>query len=350
MKLEVGILRRMWPHAPLKKIETISKISSECFAEFGIDDWNVVAELMGNISHENGAGTIVRESGAYREAQINKIFGPARSSAKVTPEEAQQIAALPVSDRGPALFERVYNLPHSPKLAKELGNHEPGDGWKYRGGGDLQLTGRGAYERIGKLTGHPEIIDDPDLLADPEISFRVACAEFAALGCIPLAKAGKTKACRVRVNGGSNGMEEVVVWVQRWKTVLPQVDSPVEAPRAADTGQKSIMSSKIVQSAVGTAATTAIGTAAKVAENANTTTTTVDIGAINDKISQASDTLTTITVAKDNATAIVTQVKPFLGIAHGTWGAIAIGFGVAALCFIGWTIYERWKKKQETGE
>lgn len=350
MKLEVGILRRMWPHAPLAKIETIARISEEVFAEFGIDDWNVVAELMGNISHENGAGTIVRESGAYSENRINEIFGPSRSSAKVTPEEAREIAALPLSQRGPVLFDRVYNLPRSPKLAKQLGNHMAGDGWKYRGGGDLQLTGRGSYERIGKLTGHPEIVENPDLMANPEISFRVACAEFAALGCIPLAKAGKTEACRIRVNGGRNGMSEVIVWVRRWKTVLPQIDTPVEAPRGADTGEKSILSSKIVQSAIGTGVTTAVGTGAQIAKDANSTTQKVDITTVTEKIQQASDAITTVTVAKDNATAIVQTVKPFLGIAPETWQAVAIFCAIGAFCFIAWTIWERYKKKRDTGE
>lgn len=345
MKLEQNILRRMWPKAPLRKIETISRISEDVFAEFGINDWNVVAELMGNISHENGAGTIVRESGNYRAERIVEVFGAGRSSAKVTPEEAERLAHNPE-----ALFNRVYGLPHSPKLARELGNTEPGDGWKYRGGGDLQLTGRANYTRIGNLTGHPEIIENPDLLADPEISFRVACAEFAALGCIPLAKAGRTEACRVRVNGGKNGMAEVIVWVRRWKTALPQVETPIDPPRAADTDNKSLMSSKIVQSAIGAGVSSAVGTGAKLAESANTSTEKVDLNAISDKVAQASDVITTVTIAKDNATAIVQQVKPFLGLAPSTWGAIAIGAGIAALIFVAWTIFERWKKKRESGE
>lgn len=348
--LDEAVLRRMWPHAPAAKIETICRISEEVFAEYGIDDWNVVAELMANISHENGGGTIVRESGAYSEARINQIFGPGHSSAKVTPEEARQIASLPVGKRGPALFDRVYNLPGSPKLAKELGNHEPGDGWKYRGGGDLQLTGRGSYERIGKLTGHPEIVENPDLLANPEISFKVACAEFAALGCIKPAKAGQSKTVRVRVNGGNNGMSEVLVWVKRWKTALPEIETPIEPPRGADTDDKSILSSKIVQSGIGTGVTTAIGAGAKIAENANSVSEKVDINSVADKISKANDAMTTVSVAKDNATAIVKTVKPLLGLAPETWAAIAIFMGFAALCFAAWTLWERYKKKRDSGE
>jgi len=351
LNLDPRIVRALWPRAPQTKIDKICAMSAATFAEFGYKTWDEVAELMGNISHENGAGTIVRESGAYREEQINKIFGPARSSAKVTPEEARQLAALPVSQRGPALFERVYNLPNSPKLAKDLGNHEPGDGWKYRGGGDLQLTGRAAYEKIGKLTGYPQIIDNPDLLENPEISFKVACAEFAALGCLKMLRAGQsTEAVRIRVNGGRNGLHEAVVWVSRWKTALPQIETPVEAPRGADTGSKSILSSKIVQGGIGTAATATISTVANVAKDANTVTEQVDVSSISDKLAKASDTITTVTIAKDNATAIVTQVKPLLGLAPNTWAAIAIFATFAAVCFGAWVIWERYKKKRDSGE
>lgn len=346
IKLEPGVLRRMWPKAPMRKIETICRISEDVFAEHGIDDWNVVAELMGNISHENRAGTIVRESGNYRANRIVEIFGPGKSSARVSPEEAEQLAG-----NGPALFNRVYG-PHplSPKLTKTLGNTQPGDGWKYRGGGDLQLTGRYNYTRIGNLTGYPEIIENPDLLSDPEVSFKVAVAEFAVLGCIPLAKAGKTKQVRIRINGGTNGLEETVVWVHRWKAVLPEAELPIEAPRGADTGTKSILSSKIVQSAAGTAASAATAGVAEYARNANVETEKVDISAIPDKIAQVSDTITTVTIAKDNAEAIVQTVKPLFGLPASVWATIAIVAVVASFGFIGWTIYERWKKKRDSGE
>jgi len=353
VKLDVQTLRRMWPRAPMKKIETIARISEEVFAEHGIDDGNVVAELMGNISHENGAGTIVRESGAYSEQRINEIFGfwngKWRSSAKVTAEEAREIARSP--NRAELLFNRVYGPhPSSPKLSKTLGNTEPGDGYKYRGGGDLQLTGRYNYTRIGNLTGHPEIIENPDLIADPEISFRVAVAEFALLGCIPLAKAGKTSAVRVKVNGGRNGMEEVIVWVRRWKAVLPNVETPVDAPRGADTDTRSILSSKIVQSAAGTAVSAATAGAARYAETAGTETQKVDINAVAEKIQQASDTVTTVTVAKDNAVAIVQTVKPLFGLPAYVWTKIAVVAVVVSFGCIAWTFYERWKRRQEWGE
>lgn len=337
-------LRHLWPKAPASKIEAICSTCDDVFAEYGIDDPRVVAQLMANISHENGAGTIVRESGNYRAERIVVIFGAPKSSAAVTAAEAQGLAG-----NARALFERVYNVPKSPKLAKDLGNVAPGDGYKYRGGGDLQLTGRANYTRIGKLTGHPEIIDNPDLLADPVISFRVAVAEFVALKCVAPAKRGQTAVVRKLVNGGTNGLAEVTVWVRKWTEALPGVEAPEPLPRGADSENKSLMSSKIMQGATGTAASIGTATLAKVAENANTTTSTVSVSDIADKVQQASDTITTVSIAKDNVSAIVEVAKPFLGLAPSMWAGIAIvAVLVAAVC-IGFTMWERHKKLRDQG-
>lgn len=58
--------------------------------------------------------------------------------------------------------------------AANLGNTEPGDGYKYRGRGLFQLTGRSNYERYGKLIGHPELVDNPDLANDPAVAAEIA--------------------------------------------------------------------------------------------------------------------------------------------------------------------------------
>ncbi len=212
--LTADTLRHLWPKAPQAKIEAICATCDDVFAEFGIDEPAVVAQFMANVSHENGAGTIVRENGNYRAERITEIFSAPHSSAAVTAAEAQAIQHNPE-----ALFERVYNLPKSPKLAKALGNVAPGDGYKFRGGGDLQLTGRGSYERIGKLIG-VDLVSNPDVLANPAISFRVAVAEFVALKCVAPAKAGQTAVVRRLVNGGTNGLAEVQAWLRKWQEAL----------------------------------------------------------------------------------------------------------------------------------
>ncbi|MEQ9507103.1 MAG: peptidoglycan-binding protein [Hyphomonas sp.] len=58
--------------------------------------------------------------------------------------------------------------------ARDLGNTEPGDGYKYRGRGFIQLTGRANYTQMADLTGMP-LVDDPDYISrDLEKSVEAA--------------------------------------------------------------------------------------------------------------------------------------------------------------------------------
>jgi putative chitinase len=62
-----------------------------------------------------------------------------------------------------ALANHVY--------AKTDGNSEPGDGWKYRGRGFLQHTGKNQYISIAKYTGI-DVVNNPDLLNDPKVAAK----------------------------------------------------------------------------------------------------------------------------------------------------------------------------------
>jgi len=50
------------------------------------------------------------------------------------------------------------------------------EGYKYRGRGLIQLTFKSNYQQYGKLSGHPEIVANPDLVNDPEIAVSIAAA------------------------------------------------------------------------------------------------------------------------------------------------------------------------------
>jgi predicted chitinase len=66
-----------------------------------------------------------------------------------------------------------FNYVYGPRGAgNQLGNINPDDGYKFRGRGGAQLTGRSNYTKLGELTGL-NLVDDPDLVNQPENSAAV---------------------------------------------------------------------------------------------------------------------------------------------------------------------------------
>jgi putative chitinase len=101
----------------------------------------------------------------------------------------------------------------------DLGNTAPGDGYKYRGRGLIQLTGRGNYKRAGDALG-VDLVEHPELLGEPGLACRSAGWFWRSHGCNELADAGKFEAITKVINGGLNGYPERLGLWERAKEVL----------------------------------------------------------------------------------------------------------------------------------
>ena len=61
------------------------------------------------------------------------------------------------------------------KMGQQMGNNEPGDGFKYRGRGFIQLTGKGNYSAASKaIYGDDRLVKNPDLVNDPAVAAEVS--------------------------------------------------------------------------------------------------------------------------------------------------------------------------------
>jgi putative chitinase len=209
--------------------DTLTSPEAQALLEkFGIVHERRLAHFLAQIAHESGGFTLVWESGTYSAERIMAIFGVGKHSAKVTPAEAKRLAG-----NGPALFERVYGL-GNPKKARELGNREPGDGWRFRGCGLQQITGRAAHERYAALIGCPV-----SELWQPINGLHAACLEWNDKRCNPLADGedGTDRALRAitkRINGGYNGLADRRGYLRKAQRLLkaaPVVVSRTPADR-----------------------------------------------------------------------------------------------------------------------
>ena len=90
---------------------------------------------------------------------------------------------------------------------KDLGNTVPGDGFKYRGRGLIQITGRANYAACGEALAL-DLINQPELLEQPKNACLSAAWFWAVNGLNILADADDFEKITRRINGGLNGQAD----------------------------------------------------------------------------------------------------------------------------------------------
>ena len=104
------------------------------------------------------------------------------------------------------------NYEHRP----DLGNTEDGDGVRFKGRGLIQITGRSNYVSCGAALGL-DLIANPELLETPENASRSSGWFWQSHGLNALADNGDARAITKRINGGLNGYQERLAYLERAK-------------------------------------------------------------------------------------------------------------------------------------
>ena len=100
-----------------------------------------------------------------------------------------------------------------------LGNVQPGDGYRFRGRGPIQITGRDNYRRFGQIIG-VDLISDPAAAARPEIGIQIACAYWTATRLNALADRDDVVAVTRAINGGTTGLADRQARVAAMKALV----------------------------------------------------------------------------------------------------------------------------------
>jgi putative chitinase len=101
----------------------------------------------------------------------------------------------------------------------DLGNTQPGDGYRFRGRGPIQITGRANYKKYGDLLG-VDLVGNPDLAAKSEYAFRIAALYWDTHNCNELADVGDFQAITRAINGGYKGLADRRKYYERAKKAL----------------------------------------------------------------------------------------------------------------------------------
>lgn len=222
--LTTARLRAVCPKADLAILEALISGTEAEYAAAGIVDSVVLAHFLAQIATETGGLSRLDENLNYTTAaRIKQVFGKRIKSDAI----AQSLVGKP---------EDLANLVY----ANVNGNKEPGDGFRYRGSGLIQITGRGNFAVVSKLTGI-DIVTNPELARHPDSALELALAFWTARK-ISAAATQDTEAAVVKVtklvNGGTNGLDERQTYFRKaMKALEPAV--PVALSRAVPAAVRS---------------------------------------------------------------------------------------------------------------
>lgn len=154
------------------------------------------AHFFGQCAHESNNFKAFSENLNYSADGLTKIFK------KYFPT----LAAAQAYARKP---EKIANKVYGGRMGN--GPESSGDGFKFRGRGPIQLTGKDNYTAFSQAIGRPDVLTNPDIVAG-ELAFESALWFFRKNGLLDIANKGVSTPVITqiskRVNGGTIGLDD----------------------------------------------------------------------------------------------------------------------------------------------
>lgn len=194
--------------AGVKSPESWASAVESALARFEITSQKQVAAWIAQTAHESGGYVLLQENLNYSADGMAAIWpnrfavlGPDKKPIKKDGKNQPNKFALALH-RKP---EMIANVVYSARMGN--GPIESGDGWKFRGRGLKQLTGKANYTKCGEGLGM-DLISKPDLLLQPQYAALSAAWFWVENKCGPLADAGDFVGLTKRINGGTIGLQD----------------------------------------------------------------------------------------------------------------------------------------------
>lgn len=199
MILTETMFRALFPGASLELLAPLNRT----MARYAIDSTVRSAAFLAQIGHESGGLRVFAENLNYSATALAATW-PARFrevGGRPNP------LALNLHRKPQAIANHVY--------ANRMGNGdvESGDGWKYRGRGLIQTTGKANYAKLAAAVG-VDVVAKPELLEKPDLACLSAGYFWHTHKLNDLADAGKFEAITKAINGGTNGFADRLA---RWE-------------------------------------------------------------------------------------------------------------------------------------
>ncbi len=159
------------------------------------------AHFLTQLAHESGGLRYNEENLNYSAKALKVTFGKYFP----TMELAEQYARQP---------EKIANRVYANRMGN--GDENSGDGWKYKGRGLIQLTGKENYQKFGEAHGI-DAVNNPDLLLDPKWALTSAAWYWRKRKINRYADQDDIHMVTKRVNGGTHGLSHRQHYLDEFK-------------------------------------------------------------------------------------------------------------------------------------
>jgi putative chitinase len=161
---------------------------------FGISTPNSVAAFLANVGVESAGLTAFVENMNYSAIGLANTWPSRYADDHQSVPIRPNALAVSISRNPQKIANNVY--------ADRLGNGDvaSGDGWRYRGQGPIQITGKANFSACGAAIGI-DLITSPELLQQPGAGALSAAWFFSSRGCIALAEVGDIAGVVRAING-----------------------------------------------------------------------------------------------------------------------------------------------------
>lgn len=173
-------------------------------ANFQINTKMRIVYFISQMHHESGGFRFLTENLNYSAERLRQVF----------PKYFKTLALAQAYEHRPV---KIANRVYANRLGN--GNEASGDGFKYRGHGIIQLTGKANYAEIGKKIGI-DLVNNPDLASSGATAWIIASQYWHDKALNGFADKNDLSSITRKINGGLNGYHDRKFWFNKYFTLL----------------------------------------------------------------------------------------------------------------------------------
>lgn len=183
--------KRIFPNA--KDVDELYSAMEEMLPKYDINNTKRIAGFLAQCGHESGGFRVRTENLNYSAKALDAVFGKyfKKAGRSATKYERQP--------------ELIANIVYADRMGN--GDTESGDGWKHRGRGYIQLTGKNNYDSFSSYIG-VEMDETIEYLDTVQGALESACWFWKENNLNKYADEGDVKGMTKRINGGYNGLKD----------------------------------------------------------------------------------------------------------------------------------------------